>query len=162
MDEGGQALARLGREPGAEALQQMWNRTLGIDISMLNQEAKVQVVSMRSGNYQIGRYAWIGDYLDPSTFLEIMTGDSGNNETGWRSADYDRLYAEANQLLDRDQRYALFRKCEQILADEAPIAPIYFYTRNNLRRPEVQGWYGNLLDVHPLKGVYLDATAAVP
>lgn len=146
----------------AEALQQMWNRALGIDISMLNQEAKVQVVSMRSGNYQIGRYAWIGDYLDPSTFLEIMTGDSGNNETGWRSADYDRLYAEANQLLDRDQRYALFRKCEQILADEAPIAPIYFYTRNNLRRPEVKGWYGNLLDVHPLKGVYLDASAAVP
>jgi hypothetical protein len=22
-------------------------------------------------------------------------------------------------------------------------------------RPEVKGWYGNLLDLHPLKGVYL-------
>jgi oligopeptide transport system substrate-binding protein len=44
--------------------------------------------------------------------------------------------------------------------DEAPIAPIYFYTRNNLVRPEVKGWYGNLLDVHSLKGVYLDPAAA--
>lgn len=145
----------------AETLQQMWNKGLGIDITMQNQEARVQTVSMRSGAYQIGRYAWIGDYLDPSTFLELMTGDSGNNMTRWRSADYDRTFAEANQTTDNARRYELYQRCEEIIAAESPIAPIYHYTRNNLRRPEVKGWYGNLLDVHPLKGVYLDASAAV-
>jgi oligopeptide transport system substrate-binding protein len=141
----------------AEALQQMWHKGLGIDIGLLNQEAKVQTVSMRSGDYQIGRFAWIGDYLDPSTFLELMTGDSGNNMTGWRNAEYDRLYNEANQTVDTARRYALYQRCEEIIAAQAPIAPIYFYTRNNLVRPEVKGWYGNLLDYHPLKGVYLEA-----
>ncbi len=145
----------------AEALQQMWNKGLGIDITMQNQEARVQTVSMRSGDYQIGRFAWIGDYLDPSTFLELMTGDSGNNLTRWRHADYDRIYAEANRTADNAQRYELYQRCEEIIAAESPIAPIYFYTRNNLRRPEVKGWYGNLLDNHPLKGVYLDPGAAV-
>ena len=145
----------------AEALQQMWNRGLGIDITMQNQEARVQTVSMRSGDYQIGRFAWIGDYLDPSTFLELMTGDSGNNMTRWRNAEYDRVFAEANLKADNKERFELFQRLEEIIAAEAPIAPIYFYTRNNLVRPEVKGWHGNLLDVHPLKGVYLDPSSAV-
>lgn len=145
----------------AEALQQMWNRTLGIDIALENQESRVQAVSMRSGNYEVARYAWVGDYLDPSTFLELMTGDSGNNMTRWRNAEYDRLYAEASRTADNQRRYEIYQRLEEIIAEEAPIAPIYFYARNNLRRPEVKGWYGNLLDVHPLKNVYLDPSAAV-
>lgn len=144
----------------AEALQQMWRKGLGIDISLLNQEAKVQSVTMRTGDYQIGRFAWVGDYLDPSTFLELMTGDSGNNMTRWRNAEYDRVYAEANQTADSTRRYELYQRLEEIIATESPIAPIYFYTRNNLVRPEVKGWHGNLLDSHPLKGVYLDPSAA--
>jgi oligopeptide transport system substrate-binding protein len=145
----------------AEALDQMWNRALGIKITLQNQEARVQNDTMRAGNYQIGRFAWIGDYLDPSSFLELCTGDSSNNMTHWRSADYDRIYAEANQISDNAKRYELYQQLEEILARECPIIPIYFYAKNNLRRPEVKGWYGNLLDQHPLKGVYLDASAAV-
>lgn len=144
----------------AEALQQMWNRGLGINITMQNQEARVQNDTMRAGNYQIGRFAWIGDYLDPSTFLDLLTGDSANNMTHWRSADYDRIYAEANQTADNAKRYELFQQLEEILAQECPIIPVYFYAKNILRRPEVKGFYGNLLDQHPLKGVYLDPGAA--
>jgi oligopeptide transport system substrate-binding protein len=143
----------------AEALQQMWRHELGIDITLVNQEAKVQSDSMRDGNYQIARYAWIGDYLDPSTFLDIMTGDGGNNQTGWKNAEYDRLIAEANRTADQAKRFEIYQRCEQILADECPIAPLYFYVRDNLHRPSVQGWYGNLLDEHPFTDVYLDPSA---
>jgi len=141
-----------------EALQQMWRTGLGVDIGLLNQEAKVQIETMRRLDYQIGRYAWIGDYLDPSTFMDLLLSDSGNNETGWKNADYDRLVIEADHSPDPVRRNELYQRAEQILAEEAPIAPIYFYTRNNLVRPEVKGWFGNLLDVHALKGVYLDPT----
>jgi oligopeptide transport system substrate-binding protein len=145
----------------AETLQQMWNKGLGIGITLQNQEARVQQVSLRSGDFQIARFAWVGDYLDPSTFLELMTGDSGNNMTRWRNAEYDRLFAEANRTADQTRRYELYQRLEEILTGESPIAPVYFYTRNNLRRPEVKGWYGNLLDNHPLKGVYLEPDAEV-
>jgi oligopeptide transport system substrate-binding protein len=138
----------------------MWRTGLGVDISLHNQEAKVQTESMRAGQYEIGRYAWIGDYLDPSTFLELMITGGGNNQTGWSNAEYDRLIADANATADTAKRYAAYQRCEDILAQECPIAPIYFYVRNNLVRPEVKGWYGNLLDMHPLKGVYLDPAAA--
>lgn len=143
----------------AEALQQMWRRELGIAITLVNQEAKVQSDSMRQGNYQIARFAWIGDYLDPSTFLDIMTGDNGNNQTGWKNAEYDRLIAAAGETPDDATRFQYYQKCEQILADECPIAPLYFYTRDNLRLPGVKGWYSNLLDIHPYTDVYLDPAA---
>ena len=137
----------------------MWRKGLGIDVGIYNQEGKVWTESMRALNYQIARYAWIGDYLDPSTFLDIMTSDSGNNQTGWKNAEYDRLIAEAKKTTDPAARYGYYQRCEQILADECPLAPIYFYSRNNLRLPVVKGWSGNLLDYHMLKGVYLDSTA---
>lgn len=141
----------------AEAIQQMWKRNLGVDIGLYNQEAKVWNDSMRTLNYQIARYAWVGDYLDPSTFLDLMGSDNGNNQTGWKNAEYDKLLAAANATADKAKRYEYYQRCEEILAQEAPIAPLYFYARNNLRRPEVKGWYGNLLDNHALKGVYLEA-----
>ncbi|MBX7123707.1 MAG: peptide ABC transporter substrate-binding protein [Opitutaceae bacterium] len=144
----------------AEAIQQMWRRELGIEISLFNQEAKVYVETMRTMSYQIARYAWVGDYLDPSTFLDTMTTGNGNNQTGWSNAEYDRLIAAAETAGNETERYAYFQRCEEIIAAENPILPIYFYVRNNLQRPEVKGWYSNLLDLHPLKGVFLQPQSA--
>jgi oligopeptide transport system substrate-binding protein len=139
----------------AEAIQQMWKKNLGIDIGLYNQEAKVWNDSVRQLNYQIARMAWVGDYIDPSSFLDIMTSDSGNNQSGWKNAEYDRLIAEAKSTADETKRFELYQRCEEILTQEMPFAPIYFYTNKRLRLPEVKGWYHNLLDLHPLKGVYL-------
>lgn len=81
--------------------------------------------------------------------------ENGSNQTGWRNAEYDRQSAAA-QARDRNERFEAFQRCEEILAEELAIAPIYFYVRNNLRHPGIKGWYGNLLDLHPLKGVILE------
>jgi oligopeptide transport system substrate-binding protein len=139
----------------AEAIQQMWKRNLNIDIRLYNQEAKVQSDSMRQGEYSIARYAWVGDYLDPSTFLELMTSSSGNNQTGWSNAEYDRLVEAARHAADTTERYDLFRQAEALLIADMPIASIYFYTQNNLLHPMVKGWHGNLLSIHPLHRVSL-------
>ncbi len=139
----------------AEAVQQMWRVNLGIDIGIVNQEAKVWHTSMTALDYDIARFAWVGDYLDPSTFLDIMTTGNGNNNTGCSNSEYDRLIDAAKNSPDQAKRFEYFQRCEEILATEAPMAPVYFYNMNNLRHPTVKGWYGNLLDNHPLKGVYL-------
>ncbi|MCC6414855.1 MAG: peptide ABC transporter substrate-binding protein [Opitutaceae bacterium] len=142
----------------AEAIQQMWRRELGINITLVNQEGKVWADTMRAGNFDIARMAWVGDYVDPSTFLDIMTTGNGNNQTGWGSAEYDRLITAATATADEAERYALYARCEQILADGCPIAPLYFYNRNNLVLPAVKGWYNNPVDMHPYTGVSLDAS----
>ena len=145
----------------AEAIQQMWRTELGVDARLFNQEAKVYSDTMRRLDYAVARFAWVGDYLDPSTFIDIMTGDSGNNQTGWKNAEYDRLVEAARSESSTAKRYAMFQRCEAILAEELPVAPIYYYVRNNLRRPGIKGWYGNLLDLHPLKGVSFETSPAL-
>ena len=135
----------------------MWRENLGINIGLYNQEAKVQSDSMRDGDYTIARMAWVGDYIDASTFLDLMLSDSGNNQTGWANTDYDRLVNEARYAIDPEKRFDLYRQAEQILMDESPIAPIYFYVNSRLKQPSVKGWHGNLIDIHNYKSVRLEA-----
>jgi oligopeptide transport system substrate-binding protein len=140
----------------AEAVQAMWRDELGIDINLHSEEAKVWEETMQRRDYDIARYAWIGDYADPNSFLEMMVTGNGNNQTGWSNPKYDNLIAEAARTLDAAKRLELFQEAEAILMDEAPIAPIYFYTRVNVRLPVVKGWYDNILDLHPYNRVFLE------
>ena len=139
----------------AESIQQMWKKALGIDVRLVNQEWKVYLDAQRTLNYQVCRASWIGDYVDPNTFLDMWLTGGGNNETGWSNREYDGLIAEAARTTDPRQRLEVFQKAEAILLDELPIIPIYFYTHVNAQRPEVKGWYPTLLDYHPYQYVYL-------
>ena len=140
----------------AESIQQMWNKSLGIEVHLVNQEWKVYLDSQRTLNYQVCRASWIGDYVDPNSFLDMWLTGGGNNETGWSNPEYDRLIAEAARTTAPRQRLEVFQKAEAILLDELPIIPIYFYTHVCAQRPEVKGWYPTILDNHPYKYVYLE------
>jgi oligopeptide transport system substrate-binding protein len=139
-----------------EAMQQMWRTQLGIDVSIVLQENRVLYDTVRTKNYDLSPTGWVGDYLDPSTFLELFLSTNGNNHTGWSSPVYDRLIAESLQAGDNVLRYPLYHQAEQLLMDEMPIVPLVFARRNYLLRPSVKGWEPNILDLHPLKSVYLE------
>lgn len=141
----------------AEAIQQMWKTKLGVEATLVNQEWKVYLDSQRAINYQVCRGSWIGDYVDPNTFMDMWVTGGGNNETGWSNPEYDRLIEEAARTRDPAQRLEVFQKAEAILMDELPEIPIYFYTTHFLKRPEVKGWYPTILDNHPYKDVHLEA-----
>ena len=126
---------------------------------MLNEEWKVYLDSQRTLNYQVCRAAWIADYVDPNSFLDMWLTGGGNNDTGWSNAEYDRLIAEASREANTERRKEIFQKAETILMNELPVIPIYFYTRVGLRRPEVKGWYPTILDNHPYKYVYLETNS---
>jgi oligopeptide transport system substrate-binding protein len=140
----------------AEAVQQMWRQQLNIEARLVNQELKVYYDTRRQMNYQVIRSTWIGDYVDPNSFLNLWATNGPNNETGWSNPAYDHLLAEAAQTNDRAARYRAFQKAEAILLDEAPILPVYFYTHAFLIRPSVKGWFPTILDHHPYKYVYLE------
>lgn len=61
----------------------MWKRELNIEIVLNNQDWKVYLDNVDNGHYQIARAGWIGDYVDPNSFLDMWVTDGGNNRTGW-------------------------------------------------------------------------------
>jgi len=140
----------------AEAIQEMWRRELGVEARLASQELKITFTARSTGDFQILRSDWVGDYNDPATFLEIFRSDSGNNYTGWASPEYDSLLFAAARTLDPAARFALFQKAEALLLEAAPIIPIFYYTHVFLAQPSVKGWHPTLLDVHPFKYVWLE------
>ena len=143
----------------AIAIQQMWKTSLNVNVTLLNQDWKVYLDKRAAKDYQMARAGWVGDYLDPNTFLEMYTSNSGNNNTGWSNERYDALIAQAGVTADRESRYALLQEAEALLMTELPIMPIYTYVNKSLVSPDVRGWYPNILDIHPYKNISLVPSA---
>jgi oligopeptide transport system substrate-binding protein len=141
----------------ATAIQQMWKKNLGINIKIENQEWKVFLDNQHHMNYQISRASWIGDYVDPNTFLEIFISNSGNNETGWANPEYDNLIRRASATVDPLERVKTLQEAEKIIMTELPIMPIYLYSWNRLVSPSVKNWHDNIQDYMSLKHVYLES-----
>lgn len=137
----------------AQAIQEMWRKNLGVKISLKNQEYKVYRVSMEQGEYDLARSAWSGDYLDPTTFLDLFAGTSNMNWTRWSDAAYDRALAEAARERVPAKRAEKLREAEKILLDAVPVIPTVFNRNKFLISPDVEGWFPNLLDIHPYNAV---------
>jgi ABC-type oligopeptide transport system substrate-binding subunit len=140
----------------AEAVQAMWTRTLGIPVELENQEWGSYMQSVVGLQYDVARRSWIGDYLDPDTFLQCFRAGDGNNRTGWREPRYDALLAAADAELDPARRMKLLSEAEGLLLDECPVIPIYHYSTNELVKPYVRGIYPTPLDIHPIDAVTID------
>lgn len=140
----------------AEAVQAMWKRELGIPVEILNQEWGSYLQATTALQYDVARRSWLGDYMDPTTFLGCYRGGDGNNRTGWSDPRYDAMLRRAAVELDPARRFAILREAETLLLDEGPVIPIYHYSTNELVKPYVRGIYQTPLDIHPLTRLWID------
>ncbi|MDO8137065.1 MAG: peptide ABC transporter substrate-binding protein [Candidatus Brocadiales bacterium] len=141
----------------AEVVQQMWKKHLGVEVTLVNQEWKVFLSTVKNLDYQIARGNWIGDYVDPNTFLDMFVTEGGNNRTGWSNPRYDHLIEMAASEIVTRKRMDIFQEAEKILVeDELPILPIYYHVSFNIYRPYVKGVYPNILNVHPWKYMWIE------
>lgn len=130
----------------AEVVADTWKRVLGVDAKLLNQEWKVYLDTQSNLNFDVSRSAWIGDYIDPNTFLDLFVTGGENNKTGWGNSKYDELIQKSKYEVDPAVRRAQLEEAERILMDELPILPIYSYVTQNIVNPRLGGFPGNLLD----------------
>jgi len=140
----------------AEALQQMWKKNLGITCTLRSEEAGVWVDDRTNGNFDVTRGSWIGDYMDPNTFLDMWVTGSGTNMAGWSNKTYDALIAKAKVTTDPKARMATLHAAEKILMTNMPIAPIYYYTNPVLLSKHVKNFYQSALSFVDWKNAYME------
>lgn len=142
-----------GHQDIAQAVQDMWKKNLGIDADLKNQEWKVFQVTRTSKQYEVARGGWIADYTDPMTFLDLLTSSSGNNEPGYKNPAYDAKIIAAKNELDVPKRMQDMHDAEDILMNDMPLIPLYFYTNVACIKSYVK-------DIHksPLGFIFLDTT----
>jgi oligopeptide transport system substrate-binding protein len=110
----------------ATVIQDQWRKAFGIEVKLVNKENKVHREDMKAGNFQIGRGSWIGDFNDPINFLEVFKG--GLNTSKWENKEFLDLLAQSAKEGDVAKRTEILKKADQIVMDEMPALPIYYYT----------------------------------
>jgi oligopeptide transport system substrate-binding protein len=121
----------------AIAIAQMWKQTLGVKVTMSNQEWKTFLETRGNQDYEVARAGWCGDYNEASTFLDLVQSGSGYNDAKYASAEVDALLAEAKTMADPQPNYT---KIEEIIAVDMPLIPIYHYTGKFMIASDLENW----------------------
>ena len=127
-----------------EVLQNMWGE-LGVKVELFSQEWATFLNTRKSGDYSVARNAWLGDYNDPISFLDIWITGGGNNDAQWSNPQYDQLITEIKSTGDQAVRMEKMHQAEDILFEEWVLAPIYFYTDMYLQSPAVENIWASPL-----------------
>lgn len=131
----------------AVAIASMWKEALGVDVRLTQVEFKSLLQDIDRGDVDVFRASWVGDYNDAYSFLQYLKSDFGVNLPHYKSAGYDALLTRAATTTAASQRRALLEDAERVMLRDTPLIPLYFYVNKHLVKPEVEGWYDNVMNV---------------
>ena len=143
--------------------------TVGINMTLENQEWNTFLNTRKDGNYAVARNGWVADYTDPICFLDMWITGSGNNdvqfgkgahadlaiysldltkygyetkvENGTWAQTYDVLISTIKSCTDAEKRFAMMHLAEDMLMATGCLTPIYNYTDLYMISPKVEGFY---------------------
>jgi len=92
------------------AIQADW-KEIGVEVALAQQEAQIAYADYRARAFQVADAAWIADYNDPMSFLDLQRSYYGPQNYGdYNNPEYDRLMALADQEPDTTRRAALIAR----------------------------------------------------
>lgn len=151
-----------GTRSTSEAIQAMWKKNLNILFDIQAMDYGSYISAQQKLDFDVTLAGWIGDYLDPTTFLLMWTEGNGNNNTGWHSDSFEKLLDDAAHSADPAERLKFFVQAEKLLMEEQPIIPFAWQAKTYLIQPKVKNWHPLLLDNHPWSAVELNSEKEAP
>jgi oligopeptide transport system substrate-binding protein len=141
----------------AEFVQAQWKQNLGITFPLKNMEFKT-FLPYRSAVEYTGavRNGWIGDYMDPFTFLNLFYSQQNDGATGWWDPKYDKMLDDANKETDEMKRYEMLAKAEFYVMQQQIVIPLGTAGTSFVKKPYIKGFYPNPGTLHPWKFIYIE------
>lgn len=138
----------------AEVIQAMWKENLNVNVELLNQESKVYLDARNTGNFQVARASWIGDYADPMTFMDVYLDE--NNDGQYHNPLYNDLIRKAQNTNNQEIRMQAMHEAEKILMNDAVVLPIYYTTQPYIAQPYVKNYRWSILGTIDFKEAYIE------
>jgi oligopeptide transport system substrate-binding protein len=136
----------------------MWKEVLGIDVDLTGEEYKVFLQSRHdTSRWDVARLAWSADFNDASNFLEVLRGQSPNNDMSYQNAHFDWDLDKAADLLNTTERREALQASEREMLNDYPIIPLYYFVSKRLVKPYLHGVVTNPFNLVPSKILTLDA-----
>lgn len=141
----------------AEFVQAQWKQNLGLVFPLKNMEFKT-FLPYRSAVEYAGavRNGWVGDYMDPFTFLNLFYSPQNDGATGWWDPKYDKMLDDANKETDEMKRFEMMAAAEFYMMNEQIIIPLGTAGTSWMKKPYIKGMYPNPGTLHPWKFVYIE------
>ncbi len=141
----------------AEFIQAQWKQNLGITVPLKNMEWKTFLPMRKNLDYTgMARAGWVGDYMDPNTFLKLFYGPDNDSSTGWYDPKFDKMLDQANSEVDPEKRFELLARAEFYMLESQPVIPLLTAATNWMKKPYVKGMYPNPGTLHAWKFVYIE------
>jgi oligopeptide transport system substrate-binding protein len=122
------------------AIAASWKKNLGISTDLVSDEFRVFLEGRKDhSRWNVARLGWYADYDDPSSFLEVFSKDNVQNDPGYVSSEFNDLIDASRIEPNPDKRIQLLQKSEEVLLDDYPIIPVYFYMARRLVKPYLGG-----------------------
>lgn len=175
-DKAAQLLAEAGY-PGGEGLPVITLRTnqayqdiaqyIQFELARLGLRIDIDVMPpatlremMANGEAPFFRGSWIADYPDAENYLALFysanRSPSGPNYTHFSNTTFDSLY-EASQLITSDEeRFAIYRKMDALITEEAPKVFLFYDQSNRFVHKQVENMTNNPLNHLILKRVRIN------
>ncbi len=111
----------------AALIKAAWEETGMIQVNVHSAEWSTYLDLTRQGQLPVTLYGWYPDYIDPDNFLYPFLHTGSNRWLGepYSNPDLDALLEQAQVELDQNVRAQLYQQIQQILAEDAPIIPIF-------------------------------------
>ncbi|MEO8649057.1 MAG: ABC transporter substrate-binding protein, partial [Acidobacteriota bacterium] len=141
----------------AEFVQAQWKQNLGISIPLKNMEFKTFLPYRSAVEYDgVVRNGWVGDYMDPFTFLNLFYSPQNDGATGWWDPKYDKMLDDANKETDEVKRFEMLAAAEYYVMKQQIIIPLCTAGTSWMKKPYVKGMYPNPGTLHAWKFVYIE------
>ena len=123
----------------------------GLTIQIKQQPFKQKLQLEQIGDYDITMANWGPDYKDPISYLELFTTGNPNNKMNYSNVRYDELIKKAKTdfVLDTENRWKALREAEQVLLEDAAVAPLYHIGSAYVQKDYVKG-----IEKHQFGGIY--------
>ncbi len=144
-----------------EAVQEQL-AAVDIQLDIRSYEWGTFYADIKNQNFQLYALGWIG-ITDPDIYYYAFHSASlppkGANRNRYRNPEVDRLLDLGRVTLDREARRAIYRRVQQIVAEDLPYLPLWHGRILAAHRPHVHGFrLYPAGDFTPLKDVTLSRT----
>ena len=141
----------------AEFVQAQWKQNLGITVQLKNMEFRTFLPLLNKVDYEgFARRGWVGDYMDPYTFLSLYYSEANEGATGWWDPKFDKLLDDANNTVDPQKRFEILAQAEFYVMQQQIIIPLGTNTTSWMKKPYIKGFYPNPGTLEPWKFAYIE------
>lgn len=123
----------------AEYFQNLYKRTLGIDLRIDQQVFKQRLAKMTNGDFDIVAAGWGPDYDDPLTFADLFASWNLNNRGRHVSPELDAAVRRAQDSSDPTVRARAFADVQRLLYEEVAIIVNYEQGKVFVEDPRLRG-----------------------